>query len=99
MLNVKIKSHEICPVQSYKKFNGYQIIKHELERTEKTEYTPINIIYEPIHEENVPVLYYFTDRIHFAYRSYLGENVKGEEQIKHQTVRQCPYCEVFIYKK
>ena len=63
------------------------------------EYTPINIIYEPIYDENVPVQCYFTDKIHFAYRIYVGENAKGKEQIKHRTVRQCPYCEFFFYKK
>ena len=37
------------------KFNGYEIIKHELARKEKIEFTPINIIYEPVYDENVPV--------------------------------------------
>ena len=34
----------------------------------------------------IPVPCYFTDKIHLACRSYFGENVKGEEQIKHRTV-------------
>ena len=86
------------PSSIIQQFNGYEIIKHELGRKGKIEFTPINIIYEPIYDENIPVSCYFTDKIHLAYRSYLGECVKGEELIKHRTTRQCPYCENFLAK-
>ena len=66
-----------------KKFNGYEIIKHELARKEKIEFTPINIVYKPIYDENKPVPCYFTDKIHLAYRSYIAKYVKGEEKIEH----------------
>ena len=46
----------------------------------------------------MPVPCYFTDKTHFAYGSYLGENVKGEGQIKHRTVRQCSYWEKIFAK-
>ena len=75
------------------KFNGYEIIKHKLARKEKAELTPIEIVYEPIYNENVPVLCYFTDKIHLAYRSYIGRYVKGEEKVGHPNVKQCPCCE------
>ena len=80
------------------KFNGYEIIKHELARKEKAELTPIEIVYEPIYNENVPVLCYFTDKIHLAYRSYIGRCVKGEEKVGHPNVKQCPCCEKFFAK-
>ena len=46
-----------------KKFNGYEIIKHELARKKKIEFTPISIVYEPINDENVSVPCYFIDKI------------------------------------
>ena len=80
------------------KFNGYQIINHELARKEKVELTPIEIVYEPIYDENVPAPCYFTDKIHLTYRSYIGKNIKGKKKVGHPTVRQCPYCKKFFAK-
>ena len=80
------------------KFNGYEIIQHELVRKEKIKFVAINIVYEPIYDENVPVPYYFTDKIHLGYRSYIGRSFKGEKKINHPTVRQCHYCEIFLKK-
>ena len=80
------------------KFNGYEIIKHEISRKEKVELTPIKIVFEPIYDENVPVLCYFTDKVHLAYRSYIGSYVKGAEKVGHPTVMQCPYCENSLQK-
>ena len=81
------------------KFNGYEITKHELARKEKVEFFPTDIVYEPIYDENVPVLCYFTDKIHLAYRSYIGRYVKGEEKVGHPTAIQCHYCEKSFCKK
>ena len=67
-------------------------MKNELARKEKVELTPIEIVCKPIYDENVPMPCYFTDKIHLAYRSYIGKNVKGKENVEHPTLRQCPYC-------
>ena len=75
-----------------KNINGYEIMKHELARKEKVELTPIEIVYEPIFVENVQVLYYFTDKIHCAYRSYIGKQVKQKKKVRNPTVTKCPYC-------
>ena len=58
----------------------YKIIKNELAREEKVDFVPIEIVYEPIYNDNVPVPCYFTDQIHLAYRSYIGRIVKGKEK-------------------
>ena len=78
------------------KFNRYQIINHELACKEKVELTPIEIVYEPIYDENVPVPCYFTDSL--TYRSYIGKNIKGKKKVGHPTVEQCPYCKKFFAK-
>ena len=51
------------------KCNGYETIRHELACQEKREFFPIGIVYEPIYDERVPVLCFFTDRMFLAYRS------------------------------
>ena len=56
------------------------------------DFTPINIICEPIYDERIPVPCYYTNQIHLAERSYIGKNIKGKQKIFNQTVRQCPHC-------
>ena len=73
------------------KFNGYEMIRNDLSREGNAELTPINVVYEPIYDENVLVPCYFTNEIHLAYRSYVGQFDKGNKKIIHRTVRQC-YC-------
>ena len=80
------------------KVNGYKMIKHSLARKEQIEFTPIDIVYKPIYDENVPEPCYYTDQIHLACRSYIGTNIKAKEKILHQTVWQCPYCENFFVR-
>ena len=59
------------------KFNGYQTIKNELARKEQINLEPLCIVYDPSYfeDENVPVLCFFTDQIHLAYRSHVGKIV------------------------
>ena len=80
------------------KFNGYEMIRDSLSSMEKAEFIPINVVYEPIYDETVPVPCYFTNEIHLAYRSYVGKFDKENEQISHRTVRQCCYCHNFFAK-
>ena len=68
------------------------MIRNDLSYKEKAEVIPIDILYEPINDENVPVPCYFTSEIHLAYRIYLGCFDKEKGQIKNKTVRQCNYC-------
>ena len=80
------------------KSNGYEIMKHELARKVKVEFVPIDIVYEPVYDENVPVPCHFTGKIHLVYRSYIRKRFKGKEKVGHPTVRQCHCCEIFFAK-
>ena len=80
------------------KFNGHEITKHELACQEKKHFIPIDIVYKPIYDKNVEGSCYFTDKIHLAYRSYIGRNIKVEEKVGHPSIRQCYYCENFFAK-
>ena len=80
------------------KFNSYEMIRNDLSYQEKAEVIPIDVVYEPICDENFPVPCYFTSEIHLAYRSYVGFFDKEKEQIKNRTFRQCHYCQNFFAK-
>ena len=80
------------------KFNGHEITKHELACQEKKDFTAIDIVYKPVYDKNVEGSCYFTDKIHLAYRSYIGKNIKVEEKVGHPSIRQCHYCENFFAK-
>ena len=80
------------------KFNRFQIIKRGLENKEKEDFCSIDIVYEPVSNKNDLLICYFTDNIHLAFRSYISKKVKGEEEIRYDTVRQCHYCENYFSK-
>ena len=61
-------------------FSGYEMIRNNLARKEKVDFTPINIVYEPSFDENVPVTCNFTDRIHLAYKCHVGGFDKGKKK-------------------
>ena len=67
-------------------------------RQERIEFIPINIVFEPSYDENIPVPCFFTDQIYIAYRSYVGRFEKRKELISNRAVRQCYYCENFFDK-
>ena len=62
------------------------------------ELVPIDVVYEPIYDEGVPVPCFLTDKIYVAYRSYIGQMSKGKECIRHTTFRQCLYYENYFVK-
>ena len=74
-------------------FNGYELIRPQLASQERIEFIPINIVYEPIYNENIPVPCFFTDQIYLAYRRYVGRSEKRKEMISNRVVRQCYSCE------
>ena len=43
------------------KFNGYELIRPQLACQERIEFIPINTVYEPVYNENIPVPCFFTD--------------------------------------
>ena len=67
---------------------GYEMISLSLTRKEKIEFTPINIIYEPVYDEKFPVPCFFTSQIHLAYKSFIGRFDKGVGRILNHVVRQ-----------
>ena len=74
-------------------------MRYLLEKKEKKNLVPTDIVYEPSFDESAPVQCFFTDRTFLAYRSYFGIMGKNEqEKISHRTAQQCYYCGNFIAK-
>ena len=73
------------------KFNGYQTIKYKLACKEQMDHEPLCIVYDPsyLQDENTPILCFFTDQIHLAYRSQVGRIVNGKGKIFHSTSLPC----------
>ena len=79
-------------------FHGYKLIIKDLKSKEKEDFQTIDIVYEPVGNENELVICCFTDNIHLAYRNFVNKKEKGEDKISNLTVKQCHYCENFFVK-
>ena len=80
------------------KFNGYEMIRQKLQRKEKIDLTPIDIVYEPSYDESILVPCFFTDQIFLAYKSYIGRMDSDKERVSSRVVKQCYFCENFFAK-
>ena len=74
------------------------MIRQKLERKEKIDLTPIDIVYEPSYDESIPVPYFFTDQFFLAYKSYIGRMDRGKERVSSRAVKQCYFCQDFFAK-
>ena len=74
------------------------MIRNNLRSEERAALIPINMVYEPIYDETVPIPY-FTNEIHLYYKGYVGTFNKENEHIIHRTVRQCRFCQKKFLQK
>ena len=84
------------PTCVIRKFNGYEMLKKDLEKKERTHHDPIDIVYEPTFDPNTPVFCYFCPEIQKAYRAYIERSQKVTRYISSMTVRQCHHCKFFL---
>ena len=94
----KNKVTRILSSSVIKKFNRYEFIKQKLAHKEKIDFTAIDIVYEPVYDENLPIPCFFTSHIQLAFRSYIGRFKDGKEEFVHYAVKQCHYCQKFFKK-
>ena len=76
-------------------FHSYELIIKDLKSKEKEDFQTIDIVYEPVGNENELVVCCFTDNIHLVYRNFVNKKEKGEDKISNLT---CHYCENFFVK-
>ena len=91
--NQMLRELSTCAIRKY---NGYNILKKDLEKKEAKPHYPIDIVYEPIHDLDKPVFCYFCPEIHLAYRSYIEKLRNGSKYVTNASVRQCHYCNIFF---
>ena len=97
-LGVRGKNNIICDLSScvIQRFNGYEILKHQLKDQEEQFQEPVDIIYEPVND-NSSIVCFFTDNLH--YRSYCSKKVKDSYKTHHPATRQCYYCDKYFALK
>lgn len=76
-------------------FHSYELIIKDLKSKEKEDFQTIDIVYEPVGNENELVICCFIDNIHLVYRNFVNKKEKGEDKISNLT---CHYCENFFVK-
>ena len=76
------------------RFNGFNIVKLELDRELRREMFPIYILYRPV-RKRVNIDCFFTTEINLAYRTSFSEG----GGIRHGTAYQCFYCSNYYGRK
>ena len=84
-----------CAIQ---KFNGYELLRNNLNSFEKKDSIPIDIIYEPTLDENKKIECFFAPDISLAYVGYIEKIRNNEKYIESRITRQCHYCNNFFVK-
>ena len=80
--------------QVIQKFNGYELLRNNLNVHEKRDFIPIDIVYEPTLDENKKIECFFT----LAYVGYIEKIRKNEKYTESRITRQCHYCSNFFVK-
>ena len=84
-----------CVIQ---KFNGYVLIRNNLNVLEKKDFIPIDIGYEPILDENKKIECFFAPDITLAYVGYIEKLRKNEKYMESRITRQCHCYSNFFVK-
>ena len=77
------------------KFNGFIIVRVDFDNEIQKDFSPIDIVYEPVKNQNEIVNCYFTDKIHLAFRTTYSEGKK----VKHTNAFRCYYCTKFFSRR
>ena len=77
------------------KFNGFLIVRIDFDKEIQKDFTPIDIVYTPVKNENETIKCFFTKKIHLAFRT----SYTTGEKIKHTSAFRCYYCTSFFVRK
>ena len=79
------------------KFNGFIIVRVDFDHEIQRNFTPIDIIYKPVKNQNEIINCYFTDKIHLTYRTTYSDGKK--DTLKHTNAYRCYFCTKFFSRK
>ena len=77
------------------KFNGFIIVRVDFDNEIQRNFSPIDIVYKPVKNQNEIINCYFTDKIYLAFRTTYSEG----EKIKHTNAFRCYYCTKFFSRR
>ena len=80
------------------KFNGFIIVRVDFDHKIQRNFTPIDIVYKPVKNQNEIIDCYFTDKMHLAYRTTFNETIKTDK-LKHTNAFRCHFCTKFFVRK
>ena len=84
-----------CIIQ---KFNGYELLRNHLNSTERKNFIPIDIVYEPTLNEKKTIVCFFAPEISLGYYTSYDKMRKRKKVTNHTRARQCHYCNNFFIK-
>ena len=84
-----------CVIQN---FNGYKLIRNSLNSKERKDFVPVDIVYEPVLNENKSIECFFAPKIYLGYTTAVERTKKGKEIIERCVAGQCHYCNNFFIK-
>ena len=77
------------------KFNGFIIVRVDFDNEIQRNFSPIDIVYKPVKNQNEIINCYFTDKIYLAFRTTYSEG----EKMKHTNAFRCYYCTKFFSRR
>ena len=79
------------------RFNGFQIVRLEFDNEVRREFTPLDIIYNPVIKLDAIINCYFTDRIHLAFKALYNETTNWTKP-RSSCAFQCYFCGKFCVR-
>ena len=90
----KNKMHSEVSTLAISKFDGYEYLRNTLQKQEKKNLQPLDIIYEPTKNISEPIQCYFAPKIYLAFSTY---HSRGNRMNRTYTAaKQCPYYQNFF---
>ena len=91
----KQKMKKIVSSCIVEKHRGFDIVSIAYGRTQRTKFSPIDIIYKPVKKWNDIIDFYFSIDLASAYRAEYSTG----KSLRHARAYQCYYCSSYYIKK
>ena len=97
--NNKQKKHvsevSACVIE---RFNGFTIVRLQIDNEIRKEFLPIDIIYKPVKKQNAILNCFFTDKLYLAYKVLYNETLKWDK-LRSGFAYECYFCGKFFIRQ
>ena len=80
------------------KFNGYELLRNQLQFKERKNFIPIDVVYEPTLNDKKTIECFYVPEISLGYYVTRDKLRKGKKETEDNKARQCHYCNNFFVK-